>query len=98
MAKPDEKLTKTAILKRIYRVLELEYIGGGTTVSPLRTSSRRLEMGVVVMLSKEPVAGRPHLGPPVVTHSGESGCGKGLRQTESVEIYAEEYRLYAGGI
>ncbi len=26
MAKPDEKLTKTAILKRIYRVLELEYI------------------------------------------------------------------------
>ena len=28
MAKPDEKLTKTAILKRIDRVLELEYIGG----------------------------------------------------------------------
>ena len=54
--------------------------------------------GVVVMLSKEPVARRPHLGPPVVTHSGESGCGKGLRQTESVEIYAEEYRPYAGGI
>ena len=26
MAKPDEKLTKTAILKRIYGVLELEYI------------------------------------------------------------------------
>lgn len=28
MAKPDEKRTKTAILKRIDRVLELEYIGG----------------------------------------------------------------------
>ena len=28
MAKPVEKLTKTAILKRIYRVLELEYMGG----------------------------------------------------------------------
>ncbi len=67
-------------------------------MSPLRTSSRWLEMESWVMLSKEPVAGRPHLGPPVVTHSGESGCGKGLRQTESVELYAEEYRFYAGGI
>jgi len=89
VAKPDEKLTKTAILKRIYRVLELEYIGGrhhGVASADVESVARD---GVVVMLSKEPVAGRPHLGPPVVTHSGESGCGKGLRQTESVELYAE---------
>jgi len=50
------------------------------------------------MLSKEQVARRPHLGSPIVTHSGQSGCGKGLRQTESVELDVEEYRLYAGGI
>ena len=56
MAKPDEKLTKTAILKRIYRVLELEYIGGrhhGVASADVESVARD---GVVVMLSKEPVA------------------------------------------
>ena len=56
MAKPDEKLTQTAILKRIYRVLELEYIRGrhhGVASADVESVARD---GVVVMLSKEPVA------------------------------------------
>ena len=56
MAKPDEKLTKTAILTRIHRVLELEYIGGrhhGVASADVESVARD---GVVVMLSKEPVA------------------------------------------
>ena len=56
MAKPVEKLTKTAILKRIYRVLELEYIGGrhhGVASADVESVARD---GVVVMLTKEPVA------------------------------------------
>ncbi len=56
MAKPDEKLTKTAILKRIYGVLELEYIRGrhhGVASADVESVARD---GVVVMLSKEPVA------------------------------------------
>ena len=97
MAKPDEKLTKTAILKRIYRVLELEYIGGrhhGVASADVESVARD---GVVVMLSKEPVAGRPHLGLPTLAKADAAkGYAKRNRWSSTrrnIGSTREEYKV-----
>jgi len=76
VAKPDEKLTKTAILSGLIGCLNWNTSGEvpRCRLCGRRVGGSRWSRGHAL---EEPVAGRPHLGPPVVTHSGQSGCGKG---------------------